>query len=84
MHWPIPLNPNGTDPFFPLRPDGTRDIDTEWDIAETWKQLEVLQKSGKVRSIGVSNASEVVLDKLLANAEIIPAANQVRLSPIGT
>lgn len=46
MHWPFPLNPNGNHPLFPTLPDGTRDHDDEWDIKDTWKQLEAVQRSG--------------------------------------
>lgn len=33
---------------------------------------------GKVRSIGGSNFSQMMLEKILPTAEIIPAVNQVR------
>lgn len=35
--------------------------------------------SGKVKSIGVSNFSEVKLEEILPTAEIIPAVNQVNI-----
>ena len=46
MHWPIPLNPNGTHFLIPTRPDGSRDIDESWNIKDTWKQLEAMLKKG--------------------------------------
>ncbi|TFY70350.1 hypothetical protein EVG20_g2661 [Dentipellis fragilis] len=79
IHWPVPLNPNGNDPIYPLRPDGTRDIDHACSLADTWRQMEALQKKGKVRSIGVSNFSERKLEEILPTAEIIPAVNQIEL-----
>lgn len=48
MHWPFPMNPNGNHPLFPMRENGTRDHDDEWDIKDTWKQLEAIQRSGKL------------------------------------
>lgn len=47
IHWPVALNPNGNHPRFPTRPDGSRDIDEEWKLIDTWKQLEALHKAGK-------------------------------------
>ncbi|KAF8586618.1 Aldo/keto reductase [Ramaria rubella] len=79
MHWPIPMNPDGNDPKFPTLPDGTRDIDNGWDIRDTWKQMEKACKEGKVKSIGVSNCSQMKLDEILSTAEIKPAVDQLEL-----
>ncbi|NVM45745.1 MAG: aldo/keto reductase [Candidatus Lokiarchaeota archaeon] len=48
---------------------------------EAWKALESIFKEGKARSIGVSNYYENHLDELLNGADIIPAVNQVELTP---
>ncbi|TFK48890.1 Aldo/keto reductase [Heliocybe sulcata] len=79
VHWPVPLNPNGNDPVFPKLPDGTRDIDWEWSIKDTWKQMEAVYKKGKVKAIGVSNFSEKKLEEMLPTAEIVPAVNQLEI-----
>ncbi|TKA51684.1 hypothetical protein B0A53_05389 [Rhodotorula sp. CCFEE 5036] len=81
MHWPVPLNPNGNDAKFPKKEDGSRDLDTEWTINQTWEQMEALLEKGLVKAIGVSNFSEPVLDDLLKTAKVTPAANQVELHP---
>lgn len=81
MHWPISLNPNGNHIFFPKKPDGTYDIEEEWDFLKTWISLEKLLDTGKVKAIGVSNFSIVNLEKLLKIAKIIPAVNQCELHP---
>jgi hypothetical protein len=47
VHWPIALNPNGNDPLFPKRPNGVRDVDQNWDLKDTWSQMEAVQKKGK-------------------------------------
>ncbi|KAL1755863.1 NADP-dependent oxidoreductase domain-containing protein [Schizophyllum commune] len=79
MHWPVPLRPNEKNDLIPLRPDGSRDVDEEWKITDTWKQLEDLQKKGKVRSIGVSNMSQKTLEKFLPKVSIKPAVNQLEI-----
>lgn len=79
IHWPVPLNPKGNHRLFPTLPGGKRDVDGEWDLKDTWKQMEALLKKGKVKSIGVSNFSEVKLEEILSTAEIIPAVNQLEL-----
>ncbi|MFC4307019.1 aldo/keto reductase [Cohnella boryungensis] len=48
---------------------------------ETWKALEQLYKSGKVRAIGVSNFHVHHLEDILEDAEFIPAVDQVELHP---
>ncbi|KAJ7191926.1 Aldo/keto reductase [Mycena pura] len=79
VHWPVPMNPNGNHPFIPLLPDGKRDVDHSWDLKDTWKQMEEMVKKGKVRTIGVSNFSEMNLEKILPTAKIIPAVDQLEL-----
>ncbi|QSL66530.1 hypothetical protein MERGE_000910 [Pneumocystis wakefieldiae] len=81
MHWPLSLNPNGNHFFFPKKPDGTYDTEEGWDFTKTWRSLEGLLNTGKVKAIGVSNFSTVNLEKLLKTAEIIPAVNQCELHP---
>lgn len=48
---------------------------------ESWKFLEELYESGKVRAIGVSNFHVHHLEDLLADAKVKPALNQVELHP---
>jgi len=82
IHWPVALNPNGNDPKFPTRPDGSRDTIDDWDACtQTWEQMEALLKSGKTKAIGVSNWSIPKLEKLLKHAKVAPAANQIELHP---
>jgi len=81
IHWPVPMNGNGNDPLFPKLPDGSRDLDKEWSHVETWKGMEKIFRSGKVKAIGVSNYSVPFLKELLAKAEITPAANQIENHP---
>jgi diketogulonate reductase-like aldo/keto reductase len=46
-----------------------------------YKALEKLLADGKVRAIGVSNFMPDVLERLLAETEIVPAVNQVEVHP---
>jgi diketogulonate reductase-like aldo/keto reductase len=48
---------------------------------ETWRALEQLLADGKVRAIGVSNYMVSHLEELIANADVLPAVNQIELSP---
>jgi len=48
---------------------------------ESWRALERLRGDGRVRAIGVSNFMPRHLEELLAHAEIVPAVNQVEVSP---
>lgn len=48
---------------------------------ETWRALERILKEGSVRAIGVSNYTIPHLEELLASSGVVPAVNQVELSP---
>ncbi|BDA78043.1 2,5-diketo-D-gluconic acid reductase [Leptospira kobayashii] len=48
---------------------------------ESWKALEEIKKSGKAKSIGVSNFMIPHLEELLKEASIVPAMNQVEYHP---
>jgi 2,5-diketo-D-gluconate reductase A len=48
---------------------------------ETWRALEQIYADGRVRSIGVSNFTVEHLGRLLADASVVPAVNQVEIHP---
>ena len=48
---------------------------------ESWKAMEKLLAEGKSRAIGVSNFMDHHLRELLERCEIVPAINQIELSP---
>lgn len=50
-------------------------------LADTWKAMEKLTKSGKVKSIGISNFSGALIYDLLRSAEIKPAVLQIEHHP---
>jgi diketogulonate reductase-like aldo/keto reductase len=50
-------------------------------VASTWRAMEKLLRSGRVKAIGVSNHLRPHLDELLAVAEVVPAVNQIELHP---
>lgn len=50
-------------------------------VKHTWQVMEDFVRSGKVRSIGVSNFNPNHLDELMEYAEIRPVVNQIELHP---
>lgn len=48
---------------------------------ETWQTMIELRREGLIRSIGVSNFTEVNLDKLIAETGVVPVLNQIELHP---
>lgn len=73
---------NETSELLPTNPDGTRSIDRSWDQSKTWRQMEEVYKSGKVKAIGVANWSIPYLEELRKSWTIVPAVNQVELHPL--
>ena len=57
-----------------------------WPIAgysiDTWHVLEDIYRSGRARAIGVCNFSQLQLEELMAESEIVPAVNQVEYHPL--
>jgi 2,5-diketo-D-gluconate reductase A len=53
----------------------------EVDYLDTWKAMESLLSEGSVRAIGVSNFQPEHLQRLLDEATIVPAANQIEIHP---
>ncbi|MFJ6195402.1 aldo/keto reductase [Micromonospora sp. NPDC092111] len=51
------------------------------DFVSTWKALEEFQRDGRARSIGVSNFQVPHLARLAAEADVVPAVNQVEAHP---
>ena len=76
VHWPVALNPNGSDAVMPRKEDGSRDLINPPSIEDTWKGMEKLLSTGKVRAIGVCNVSPSWMDKILKVASVVPAVNQ--------
>ncbi|KAE8445407.1 H/ACA snoRNP pseudouridylase subunit [Mollisiaceae sp. DMI_Dod_QoI] len=81
MHWPVAMNPNGNHEKFPKLPDGSRDLVTSWSHIQTWKLMEKLLATGKVKAIGVANYSVRYLEQLLPECTVIPAVNQIENHP---
>lgn len=48
---------------------------------DTWKAMENLVKSGRVRSIGISNFNSEQVDRLNSAATIKPVTNQIECHP---
>ncbi|ANF95352.1 aldo/keto reductase [Paenibacillus bovis] len=51
---------------------------------DSWRAMENLYKEGRIRAIGVSNFQPHHLDDLLADAEVVPAVNQIEFHPLLT
>jgi len=81
MHWPQASISDGTaaDGNFAasrfLKPDESP------TIHDTWKSMEELLETGKVKALGVSNFSIKTLTQLLSRCNITPTVNQVEMHP---
>ncbi len=51
------------------------------EYVATWRTFEKLHREGRARAIGVSNFKVAHLQRLVAECDIVPAVNQVQLSP---
>ena len=51
------------------------------DYVETWKAMEKMYESGRVRAIGVSNFQTHHLRNILGDTSVTPAVNQIEVHP---
>jgi 2,5-diketo-D-gluconate reductase A len=51
------------------------------DYVETWKAMEEIYRSGRAKSIGVSNFQEHHLRRLFGETEVTPVVNQIEVHP---
>ena len=51
------------------------------DYVETWKAMQELYESGRIRAIGVSNFQAAHLQRLFDETSIVPAVNQIEVHP---
>lgn len=74
MHWPYPVDPK------------TQEVLTDHDFIDTYKDMQKLLKTGKVKTIGVSNFNLKKLKALLADKDVtvVPAVNQIEAHPLLT
>lgn len=49
---------------------------------DTWHDLEKIYRSGRAKSIGVSNFSPMQLEELASVSDLVPAVNQVEFHPL--
>jgi 2,5-diketo-D-gluconate reductase A len=54
------------------------------DFVSTWKALEEFHNDGRARSVGVSNFQVEHLERLAAEADTVPAVNQIEGHPYFT
>ena len=51
------------------------------EYVSTWRTFETIAASGKAKSIGVSNFKPAHLERLRAETSVVPAVNQIEMSP---
>ncbi|EON66900.1 glycerol dehydrogenase Gcy1 [Coniosporium apollinis CBS 100218] len=71
-HWPSSTDPSDLSKHYP-----------DWNFVDTWREMQKLPATGKVRNIGVSNFGIRNLTKLLndPSCKLVPAVNQIELHP---
>ncbi len=79
VHWPFPnFHPPGC-PVESRSPDAKPYLHE--NFMKTWRQMEKLVDLGLVRHIGTSNMTVPKLERLLGDARIRPAVNEMELHP---
>jgi 2,5-diketo-D-gluconate reductase A len=56
-------------------------LPTLGDFVETWKAMEKIYESGRVRAIGVSNFQPHHLTRLFGDTDVVPVVNQIEVHP---
>nr|CAD7194605.1 unnamed protein product [Timema douglasi] len=79
VHMPFGFLPDQSGESPAIQQDGSFALDMNTDHITVWKALEEQVVMGKVRAIGVSNFNLTQLERLMKEAVILPAVNQVEL-----
>lgn len=79
IHWPQGYK-EGTDSLFPRDANGKIQY-SDADIVDVWRTMIDFQKTGKVKSIGVSNFNIKQVERLIKETGVTPAVNQVECHP---
>jgi 2,5-diketo-D-gluconate reductase A len=51
------------------------------DFVETWRAMEEIYRSGRVKAVGVSNFQASHLERLFRETDVVPAVNQIEIHP---
>ncbi|KAJ5090048.1 hypothetical protein N7532_008732 [Penicillium argentinense] len=72
IHFPCSTDPEDRSKHLP-----------DWNFVDTWREMQKLLDTGKVRTIGVSNFQMSHLETLLndPSCKVVPAVNQIELHP---
>lgn len=72
IHWPLSVDPESNEPY----PD--------WNYIDTYKEMQKLLKTNKVKSIGVSNFNIKQIRSLLSDKDVnvVPTVNQIEAHPL--
>ncbi|KAI9227935.1 MAG: putative glycerol dehydrogenase [Piptocephalis tieghemiana] len=79
IHWPVALTEAGSSA---KDEQGMSKREPGVNFRDTWRAMEDLLKTGKVKAIGVSNFDIPHLQRLLGQCKVKPAVNQVELHPL--
>ncbi|WFC96845.1 D/L-glyceraldehyde reductase [Malassezia brasiliensis] len=80
IHWPVAFDPSSGE-LLP-KEDGKAKLDLNTTEVETWKAVVALKKTGKVKSVGVSNFSPEAIEKITQASGVAPAVNQIEAHPL--
>jgi len=81
VHWPVAFVSNkGLSPTDPTD-ESKAHLDLKTSIVDTWKVMIELQKTGKVKHIGVSNFTVAQIKAIIEKTGVTPVANQVEAHP---
>ena len=78
LHTPFGVENDGTGQL--QNADGSFKIDKTTDHKSIWRAMEAQVFAGRTKSIGISNFNEKQIIRLMQNARIQPACNQVELN----
>lgn len=74
IHWPVGYKEGES--LFPRNADGSVVL-SDVDYLDTWKSMEAVQSKSLTKNIGISNFNSEQITRLLENATVKPATNQV-------
>lgn len=78
IHWPIGYQKSTE--LFPKDENG-KPLHSNFDLLDTWREMEKLVDDGLTKSIGISNFNIREVNYIYDNARIKPVTNQIEVHP---
>lgn len=82
IHWPVSFETSKPNEELVPKKGDELQLDLKTTLVDTWKAMIDVQKTGKAKSIGVSNFTQTHLEGIIKATGVTPSVNQIEAHPL--